>query len=354
VNYAQEGEIKNDYTEVDGEWVQQKYDLNDLDSDGIVGFLGAIWPLAEVALQTEKYDACHKEKFALLPVGKVDDFWFPAPEVPFVPVITPLQIIRLGNLAIMATPFEMTTMTGRRLRQTVAGTLAQAGVDQVIVAGLANSYSMYMTTREEYAAQHYEGAFTLFGPWSIAAAAQELDRIASDMAAGRDSDAGPTPPELSSQQLIETWISSNGVVTDGGAFGEVLLDAETSYSAVYDKVQVQFRGAHPRTILEKKLDGSLERFYDPATYTFLEIQKKIGESWATIATDTDPYTSFDWEREGGSSSLSDLSTATVGWLVRDQDPGLYPIKYNGLAKRWMLFSTAYEGFVGYSAEFELQ
>ncbi|MGD8909042.1 MAG: neutral/alkaline non-lysosomal ceramidase N-terminal domain-containing protein [Chromatiales bacterium] len=353
VNYAAEGVIKNEYIDEDGQWVQHKFDFNSLDTGGITDFLGAIWPLAQVALQTNQYDVCHKEKFALLPVGKVDDFWFPNPNVPFVPVNIPLQIIRLGNMAIMGTPFETSTMTGRRLRQSIASTLASAGIDQIILADMVNSYGQYLVTREEYAAQHYEGSFAIYGPWASAAVNQELDRLAADLVAGKSSVAGQAPPDLSSQQFIETEISSIGVVTDGGTFGEVLSDAQTSYSALHDKVQVQFRGAHPRTILEKKLDGDLEDYYDPATYTFLEIQKKSGESWVTIATDTDPYTSFDWEREGGKSNLSDLSVATVTWLVRNQEPGAYRIKYNGLAKRWLLFFTIYESFVGYSTEFEL-
>ncbi len=144
------------------------------------------------------------------------------------------------------------------------------------------------------------------------------------------------------------------MATDGGNFGEALADVEPSYAADRDKVQVQFRGTHPRTILDKKMDGSLAKFYNPASYSFLEIQRQDGDNWLTVATDADPYTSFDWEREGGSSSLSDLSTSTVTWLVRDQEPGTYRIKYNGLAKRWMFFFTTYESFTGYSSAFTLQ
>ncbi len=354
VDFAAEGEIRNNYTLENGEWVQNKYDFNELEGDGLAGALGALWPLASAALRTDKYDACHKEKFALLPVGKVDDFWFPNPEVPFVPVIIPLQIFRIGSSVLVGTPFEMTTMTGRRLKSTVENRLLGNGVDEVILAGMANSYGQYLTTREEYAAQHYEGGFTIYGPWASAAVAQELDRLATDLVEGTPTASSSTPPDLSSQQFIETWISSNGVVTDGGEFGQVLSDVGSTYSSTSDTVAVQFRAAHPRTILEKKIDGSLDRYYNPNTYSFLEIQKKDLDQWITVATDGDPYTSFDWQREGGSSSLSDKSTATVTWLVRNQEPGTYRIKYNGLAKRWLFITTIYEPFVGFSSEFQLQ
>ena len=67
-----------------------------------------------------------------------------------------------------ATPFEVTTMAGRRLRQTMLTQLESAGVTRVVLVGLANAYAGYMATREEYAQQDYEGASTHFGPWQLA------------------------------------------------------------------------------------------------------------------------------------------------------------------------------------------
>ena len=34
----------------------------------------------------------------------------------------------------------------------------------VVIAGPANTYAHYVTTKEEYAVQRYEGASTIFGP----------------------------------------------------------------------------------------------------------------------------------------------------------------------------------------------
>lgn len=352
VDLAAEGEIKNTYSYENGEWVMNKYDYDDLEEGDLADALGLFWPLASATLQTEKYDACHKEKSVLLPVGEVDDFWFPNPEVPFIPVNVPIQLIRIGSVSILGTPFEMTTMTGRRIRKALSQTLAAGGIEDVILAGMANSYGQYLTTREEYAEQHFEGAFTLFGPWSIAAVIQEAERIAADMIQGKPSQT-TTPPDLSNEQFIETWISSNGVVTDGGDFGEVLSDVEVQYASAKDTAVVSFRAAHPRTILVKKMDGSLDSYYEPSSYTFLEVQRLDEDQWITVADDGDPYTSFDWAREGGPDSLSDKSTATVTWLIRDQTPGTYRIKYNGLAKRNIFFGIIYEAFTGYSSEFQL-
>jgi len=36
-----------------------------------------------------------------------------------------------------------------------------------VIAGLSNGYAHYLTTRYEYAAQQYEGASNIFGPWTL-------------------------------------------------------------------------------------------------------------------------------------------------------------------------------------------
>lgn len=38
---------------------------------------------------------------------------------------------------------------------------------RVVIAGLANTYSSYVATFEEYGVQRYEGASTIFGPHTL-------------------------------------------------------------------------------------------------------------------------------------------------------------------------------------------
>jgi neutral ceramidase len=38
---------------------------------------------------------------------------------------------------------------------------------RVVIAGLSNTYSSYITTFEEYQMQRYEGASTIFGPHTL-------------------------------------------------------------------------------------------------------------------------------------------------------------------------------------------
>ena len=68
-------------------------------------------------------------------------------------------------------PGELTTMAGRRLRNAVRAQLIAEGIldnsAYVIVSGPANTYAHYITTREEYAVQRYEGASTIFGQCAL-------------------------------------------------------------------------------------------------------------------------------------------------------------------------------------------
>jgi neutral ceramidase len=111
------------------------------------------------------------------------------------PRVLPLQILRIGPLAVLALPFEVTVEAGRRLEESTADALG--GDTDVVVSSVANDYWDYLTTPEEYQQQCYEGASTLYGPRShqfVAAAVADLARrlvthgAASDTVAGRQLD----------------------------------------------------------------------------------------------------------------------------------------------------------------------
>ncbi|MCA9695258.1 MAG: neutral/alkaline non-lysosomal ceramidase N-terminal domain-containing protein, partial [Myxococcales bacterium] len=69
---------------------------------------------------------------------------------PWTPQVLPLQIFVIGELAIVAVPGELTTVAGRRLRETVRAELAARGVTTVLLTTYANAYTGYVCTREEY------------------------------------------------------------------------------------------------------------------------------------------------------------------------------------------------------------
>jgi hypothetical protein len=118
------------------------------------------------------------------------------------PTILPLQILKIGQFIVAGFPGEVTTMAGRRLRETLMTALSPVG-KHVVLAAYANDYSQYVTTKEEYDMQHYEGASTLFGPFTLMAYQQELRKLAIALRTGAPVEPGPPPPEVSSPRLIQ-------------------------------------------------------------------------------------------------------------------------------------------------------
>ncbi|MCZ2356156.1 MAG: neutral/alkaline non-lysosomal ceramidase N-terminal domain-containing protein [Bacteroidia bacterium] len=88
---------------------------------------------------------------------------------PLTPNILPIQLVVLGEIAIIAAPAEFTTVAGKRLKNTVQGILSNENIQKVIFAGYANAYAGYVATFEEYQLQRYEGASTHFGQYTLAA-----------------------------------------------------------------------------------------------------------------------------------------------------------------------------------------
>lgn len=104
---------------------------------------------------------------------------------PWVPHRLPFQMLRIGGFAAALTPFEPTTVAGRRIRAAVRSELSRFGVIDVVSAGYANAYASYLTTPEEYDEQDYEGTMTLFGRETLVTACAELAVVARQLVSGR-------------------------------------------------------------------------------------------------------------------------------------------------------------------------
>ena len=227
-----------------------------------------------------------------------------------------MQLVTIGNLALVAVPFELTTMAGRRLRETVETALAPTGVTDVVIAGLSNAYSGYVSTREEYARQDYEGASTHFGPWTLAALQQTFHTLATSLRDGAGVAPGPTPRDLRHEQLT----FQPGVVFDDKLlwvdFGDVVTDARPTYSRG-DTVSVTFWGGHPKNDLRR--EGTL-----------LRVQRREPDgTWSDVATDADWATRYQWRRENCVPTLA-CSHVTVTWDIPvDAMPGTYRLVHEG-------------------------
>ncbi|MGB4343756.1 MAG: neutral/alkaline non-lysosomal ceramidase N-terminal domain-containing protein, partial [Moraxellaceae bacterium] len=98
-----------------------------------------------------------------------------------VPTVLPLQIVTIGQVAIVCCPGEFTTTAGERVRQVVAERLQGRGIRHVLICTYCNDYMGYVTTNEEYQQQAYEGGHTIFGQWTLAAFQTRFVQLAGEI-----------------------------------------------------------------------------------------------------------------------------------------------------------------------------
>jgi len=267
------------------------------------------------------YKRSHAEKPILLPTG-IAHLNLSGPTM--TPQIMPLQVLKVGSLVIVAVPSEVTTMAGRRFKTTALRELANLDVKHAVVSSLANSYSSYIATREEYAKQWYEGACTQFGPHQQAGFQQEFAKLCRAIVKNEDVPRGPTPPDVTNRTVnfaAKVWFDE---VPLGKRFGEVHKRPEPKY-ARGDIVVVQFWGGHPNNNF---------RVQD----TFLSVERLVGDSFTPVARDWDPETTFRWARRGLTCSI-----ITISWNTKDAAPGIYRIRHTGDRKSWTGKIVPYEG-----------
>lgn len=265
---------------------------------------------------------------------------------PWDPETVSVSILRVGNLFILVQPAELTTMAGRRLRKAIYDVIIASGIIPagqqvyITIAGLANGYASYVTTYEEYQAQRYEAASTIFGPYTLDGYIQEFTRIAEDMVKGLKSTTGP-PPEDLTDVLIELMPPARFDRTPlGTKFGDVIIDALPSYTPG-QTASVEFRSANPR---HNTRSGG----------TYLKVQRSSGvEQWTDVAVDGDWETKFHWINKIDDPlafGISAISFATVEWNIPSNCPsGNYRICHSGDALH--LLGGELEAFEGCSSVF---
>lgn len=261
----------------------------------------------------------------LLPVGV--DFGCQAEKPVAIPSgadVVPVQLVRIGNLAVLGLPWEVTTIAARRLRQELYDVLSPIGIDTVVIAGLTNSYVNYLVTREEYSSQQYEGASTLYGPWTLAVVQQEARRLAMSLRDGLPApDGPPTPGDLTPTLIRPAYIPSD--LPGGGSFGTVVTDAPAT-AAPGDTVRAEFQAGHPRNDLRTQ-----------ASYVYAERERADG-SWQVVAEDRDPELIYVWKPAIAPPVAIDLpvtgaSTAEAVWTIpKNTPPGRYRLRHEAASQ----------------------
>ncbi|KAK3316316.1 Neutral/alkaline nonlysosomal ceramidase [Apodospora peruviana] len=297
-----------------------------------------LWSVVGSLLRTPspQQTACQQPKPILLDVGEMD--------VPYAwtPNIIDVQTLRVGQFIIIVSPSEASTMAGRRWRNAVKAAATRqsltGNVEPVVVlGGPANTYAHYVTTPEEYGAQRYEGASTLYGPWQLPAyinlTLQALLYLAPS--ATGSPPPGPSPPDNRANSL--SFIT--GVVQDsapiGSSFGSVTAQPKSSYArgAV---VNATFVGANPRNNL--RLEG-----------TYAAVEKLDGTTWTQVRSDEDWSLVYTWTR---TNFVLGYSSVVISWETSGTTDaaGTYRLKYYGDAK---LLIGSVKAFTGTSNSFTL-
>ncbi|KAK8938881.1 Neutral ceramidase [Platanthera zijinensis] len=262
---------------------------------------------------------CQHPKPILLDTGDMKEPYDWAPSV------LPIQIIRIGQFVILCVPGEFSTMAGRRLRAAVRSVLTNSSSREfddnlhIVVAGLTNSYSQYVTTFEEYKIQRYEGASTLYGPHTLNAYIQEFKKLAASMISGSIISPGSQPPDLLNKQISLL----PPVIVDskpfGVEFGDIKSDVhQNSTFTKGDLVSVTFWSACPRNDLMTE-----------GTFSLVENLQGAGK-WIPAYDDDDFCLRFIWSRPW---KLSTHSHATIEWRIPETAfSGVYRIRHFGAAK----------------------
>ncbi|XP_072522781.1 neutral ceramidase [Salminus brasiliensis] len=271
---------------------------------------------------------CHNPKPILLSTGEMN--W----PVPWHPDIVDVQIITIGSVAIVAVPGEATTMSGRRIREAVKQELEMHNAfanTEVVITGLCNVYTHYITTYEEYQVQRYEAASTIYGPHTLSAYIQHFRGLARAIAEGKVGELpkGPEPPFFSKlfSLLFEPSVDRN---PENTTFGDVLQQVHSVYK-VGEVASVTFVAGNPRN------SG------DMRDKTFITVEKfhNSTRTWEVVHTDASWETRFYWIKGSGNQS-----NATVEWHIPlSAESGTYRIRHFGHFKQRIIMPviTAYEG-----------
>jgi len=272
--------------------------------------LNVFWNLVSsfISGPSDAQKACHSPKPILLNTGYIK---FPSP---WSPSVLPIQLFQIGNLFIVGFPGELTTMAGRRLKETLKTVLLNNGAPKdliIVISGLSNAYSQYTTTNEEYLIQRYEGASTLYGPWQLAAYQQEYAKLALSLIKNSTIDPGTLPTDWSSSLPS----LQPGVIFDDGPVGKIRTDTQKQYRRG-ETARCQFYTGNPRN--NYRTEG-----------TFLAVEQRLPDGrFQVIATDSDWETKYMWKRIP--SILLGESMATIEWdIPLNQPTGTYRLVHFG-------------------------
>lgn len=234
------------------------------------------------------------------------------------PRVLPLQFLVIGGFAILGLPFEVTVEAGRRLESSGAA----LGAERVVISSAANDYWDYLTTREEYSRQCYEGASTLYGPSSLDFVSAAADALARDLAASPDGVVDDSRPVRTFDAALQRYMPapSTGGLSVGLSGGRSIGPAHfVEATATEDPYwEVAWTAREPGRLRWDqplvRVEGTAGRSAGPAAGVAAGVGRAAtsgmgraapsGMDWAAVADDSGWYVGVQQTGSGSGGGLS--------------------------------------------------
>ena len=187
------------------------------------------------------------------------------------PEVAQITAAKVGTMLLAALPVEVTTVAGARMRRELEAAARAAGVGTTgsAIVGLANGFLQYVTTREEYEAQHYEGGSNLYGPSS----AEFYERRLRDLAARLPAAGGGASPPAEIGP-ITAYPGPAKAILDVGARPVRLPDGPIGLTCEHGLLAAELVDQPAGVVLA-------------SGRPWIALERETGEGWARVAEDGD-------------------------------------------------------------------
>ncbi|HEY0306274.1 MAG TPA: neutral/alkaline non-lysosomal ceramidase N-terminal domain-containing protein, partial [Longimicrobiales bacterium] len=193
-----------------------------------------------------------------------------------------LMVVQLGTQVLATMPAEITTTTGGRMKDAIAGALGLADSTRVSAVAVTNGYLNYVATADEYKEQYYEGSSTLFGPNSAEAFKNILVAMAKQLPAANEASPAPLVGKA------KVWRDPPPVHRFASAREgpETVARCFTRPNMIGNTMVFRFRDWYPGRLLR-------------AAYPLLQVETRGSGDWRPLTWDDDPQLEIRAIRKDG-------------------------------------------------------
>ena len=213
------------------------------------------------------------------------------------PYNTRVQVMRINDLALAAMPGEPTIEMGRRTERSIL--LAAPKIfKNAITIGLANDYVSYFPTIQEFESYHYEGSFSLFGQQTGNVLKARLVHLAQLMQSRQQVEACTldracfTPPDSAAPTMAPTPLVPDVMAGT--------IEVQPAAIQRFSATNFQWVGGGPSSEWNQG-------------QAMVQVQRKDGANWTTVATDLDTEVPVHYVKNGDLNHWEAFFDTTKDW-----------------------------------------